>query len=65
MTAVRRYEACMYDSNRWDGFGLRPGDIIIGTPAKVGDDVNADLRPAHTAGTGAPVPVGHALAQSG
>ena len=36
MTAVRRYEASMYDSNRWDGFGLRPGDIIISTPPKCG-----------------------------
>jgi len=32
-------------------------------PAKVRDDVDADdLRPAHTAGTGAPAPDGHALA---
>src|SRR5262249_49965136 len=36
MTAVRRYEASMYDSNRWDGFGLRPGDIIITAPPKCG-----------------------------
>ena len=36
MTAVRRYEASMYDSSRWDGFGLRPGDIIISTPPKCG-----------------------------
>src|SRR6266700_4150031 len=36
MTAVRRYEASMYDSNRWDGFELRPGDIIISTPPKCG-----------------------------
>src|SRR6185369_6234608 len=62
MTAVRRYEASMYDSSRWDGFELRPGDIIIST-AKVRDDVDADdLRPAHPAGTGAPAPAGHALA---
>ena len=26
MTAVRRYEASMYNSNRWDGFELRRGD---------------------------------------
>src|ERR1041385_3125526 len=26
----------MYDSNRWDGFELRPGDIIITTPPKCG-----------------------------
>src|SRR5262245_2703751 len=36
MTAVRRYEASMYDSNRWVGFELRPGDIIISTPPKCG-----------------------------
>src|SRR5881394_41368 len=36
MMAVRRYEASMYDSNRWDGFKLRPGDIIISTPPKCG-----------------------------
>src|ERR1700727_2190881 len=36
MTAVRHYEASMYDSNRWDGFELRPGDIIISTPPKCG-----------------------------
>src|SRR6266487_1829618 len=36
MTAVRRYEASMYDSNRWDGFEFRPGDIIISTPPKCG-----------------------------
>src|ERR1700757_4938193 len=36
MTAVRRYEASMYDSNRWDGFELRPGDIIISIPPKCG-----------------------------
>src|SRR5207247_3619830 len=36
MTAVRRYEASMYDSNRWDGFELRPGDVIISTPPKCG-----------------------------
>ena len=33
---MRRYEASMYDSNRWDGFELRPGDIIISTPPKCG-----------------------------
>ena len=26
----------MYDSNRWDGFEFRPGDIIISTPPKCG-----------------------------
>ena len=33
---MRRYEASMYDSSRWDGFELRPGDIIISTPPKCG-----------------------------
>ena len=36
MTAVRRYEASKYDSNRWDGFELRPGDIIISTRQSAG-----------------------------
>src|SRR5262245_52053117 len=36
MTAVRRYEGTVYDSSRWDGFELRPGDIIISTPPKCG-----------------------------
>jgi hypothetical protein len=36
MTVVRRYEATMFDSSRWDGFELRPGDIIISTPPKSG-----------------------------
>src|SRR6476469_8727282 len=36
MTAVRRYEASMYDSSRWDGFAFRPGDIVISTPPKCG-----------------------------
>jgi aryl sulfotransferase len=36
MTLVRRYQATVYDSNRWDGFELRPGDIIISTPPKCG-----------------------------
>ena len=42
MTAVRRYEASMYDSNRWDGFELRPGDIIISTPPKCGTTCGYD-----------------------
>lgn len=33
---MRRYEASMYNSNRWDGFELRPGDIIISAPPKCG-----------------------------
>ncbi len=36
MTLVRRYEGTVYDSNRWEGFELRPGDIIISTPPKCG-----------------------------
>jgi hypothetical protein len=36
MTAVRRYEGTVFDSDRWDGFELRPGDIIISTPPKCG-----------------------------
>ena len=36
MTAVRRYEGFVYDSNRWEGFELRPGDLIISTPPKCG-----------------------------
>jgi hypothetical protein len=36
MTVVRRYEGVVYDSGRWDGFELRPGDIIISTPPKCG-----------------------------
>ena len=33
---MRRYQATVYDSDRWDGFELRPGDIIISTPPKCG-----------------------------
>jgi aryl sulfotransferase len=33
---VRRYEGTVFDSSRWDGFELRPGDIIIATPPKCG-----------------------------
>jgi hypothetical protein len=36
MTVVRRYEGTVYDSSRWDGFELRPGDIVISTPPKCG-----------------------------
>ena len=35
MTGVR-YQSFVSDSARWDGFALRPGDIIISTPAKCG-----------------------------
>jgi hypothetical protein len=33
---MRRYEGTVYDSSRWDGFELRPGDIVISTPPKCG-----------------------------
>lgn len=33
---MRRYQATVYDSSRWDAFELRPGDIIISTPPKCG-----------------------------
>ena len=33
---MRRYEGTLFDSSRWDGFELRPGDIIVGTPPKCG-----------------------------
>jgi len=33
---VRRYQATVFDSSRWDGFELRPGDIVIATPPKCG-----------------------------
>src|SRR6476659_5308807 len=36
MAAVRRYVGTLYDSSRWDGFELRPGDIIIAAPPKCG-----------------------------
>jgi aryl sulfotransferase len=36
MGFVRRYEGIVFDSSRWDGFELRPGDIIISTPPKCG-----------------------------
>jgi hypothetical protein len=36
MMLVRRYEGFVFDSSRWDGFELRPGDIIISTPPKCG-----------------------------
>jgi aryl sulfotransferase len=36
MAPVRRYQATVFDSDRWDGFELRPGDILICTPPKCG-----------------------------
>jgi aryl sulfotransferase len=36
MTPVRRYEGTVFDSSRWEGFELRPGDIIVATPPKCG-----------------------------
>jgi aryl sulfotransferase len=35
LTAVR-YQSFLTDNARWDGFELRPGDIIISVPAKSG-----------------------------
>ena len=31
-----RYKSMIFDSARWDGFALRPDDIIISTPPKCG-----------------------------
>ena len=31
-----RYDEGLTDSRRWDGFELRPGDIVISTPSKCG-----------------------------
>jgi len=31
-----RYDEGLTDSSRWDGFELRPGDIVISTPSKCG-----------------------------
>ncbi|MEP6695900.1 MAG: sulfotransferase domain-containing protein [Pseudonocardiales bacterium] len=31
-----RYRVPVHDSDRWRGFALRPGDIVISTPAKCG-----------------------------
>ena len=31
-----RYQAALYDSDRWNELALRPGDIIISTPPKCG-----------------------------
>jgi hypothetical protein len=33
---MKRYKQIMFDNARWDGFELRPDDIIISTPAKCG-----------------------------
>jgi len=33
---VRKYQAFVYDSSRWDGFVFRPDDIVITTPPKCG-----------------------------
>ena len=33
---MRRYVGTVYDSNRWDGFELRSGDIVIAPPPKCG-----------------------------
>ena len=34
--APRRYRGIVYDSARWEGFELRPDDIVISTPPKCG-----------------------------
>jgi aryl sulfotransferase len=34
--AVRKYHGLVYDSGRWEGFVLRPDDIVITTPPKCG-----------------------------
>ena len=31
-----RYRNLVFDSARWEGFALRPDDIVISTPAKCG-----------------------------
>ena len=31
-----RYRTIVYDSARWDGFRLRPGDVVVSTPPKCG-----------------------------
>lgn len=33
---MRRYVGTVYDSHRWEGFELRPGDIVIAPPPKCG-----------------------------
>jgi hypothetical protein len=33
---TRRYDTPIFDSGRWDAFTLRPGDILVCTPAKCG-----------------------------
>ena len=33
---MKRYWSVVYDSNRWDGFELRLGDIVVSTPPKCG-----------------------------
>src|SRR3712207_1014856 len=33
---LTRYRSIVADSARWDGFALRPGDIVVSTPPKSG-----------------------------
>lgn len=33
---MQRYRSTVYDSFRWEGFALRPGDIVLSTPPKCG-----------------------------
>lgn len=36
MAELKRYRHMVYNSARWDGFALRPGDVVISTPPKCG-----------------------------
>ena len=31
---LKHYKTFVYDSERWDGFEFRPGDIVLSTPPK-------------------------------
>src|SRR6476646_4689207 len=35
-SVLTRYRSLISDSSRWEGFGFRPGDIIISTAPKCG-----------------------------
>ncbi len=35
-TTLKRYQDWFSDNARWERFALRPGDIVISTPAKCG-----------------------------
>jgi len=36
LVGTTRYQSLVYDSCRWEGVALRPGDIVISTPPKCG-----------------------------